>query len=212
MAIFLDSARPQQAARAQELGFVSGIITNPHRMREVGRPGLEILEDLVKIFDGHVLYQPTGQTLEARIDEAWQAYDLRPDRVVIKLPASTENLGFLKHVPEIEVAITTIYSPLQAYAAAEAGAQFVIPYVSHIEAELGDSASLVQQIAKILQGYPTELLATDISDLSQVLACLETGADHVALPLELILALGNHELTEKTVAQHTVKENHNEQS
>lgn len=201
MALFLDSARLDDARKAQSLGFIEGITTNPLRMRAVGRPPMEVLEELVDTFDGHVFYQLTGQTLEARIDEAWHAYDLRPDRVVIKLPATTENLSFLKRVPEIEVAITMVFSPMQAYAAAAAGATYVIPYISHTVGIGGDSVALIQSILAVLQHAETEILATDIQTLDQGLSALQAGAHHISMPLQLLLDMGNHPQTQQVISE-----------
>ena len=187
MPLFLDSARLEDAKKAQSLGFVEGITTNPLRMKTVGRPPLEVLEELVDTFDGHVFYQLTAQTLEARIDEAWHAYDLRPDRVVIKLPTTTENLSFLKHVPEIEVAFTMVFSPMQAYAAANAGAVYVIPYIAHIHQQQGNCTTLIQQTVQVLENFPTEILAANILSHEQASEALIAGAEHITLPLELML-------------------------
>lgn len=201
MALFLDSARLEDAQKAQKLGFIEGITTNAQHMKAVGRPSLEILEELVESFDGHVFYQLTGQTLEARIDEAWAAYDLRPDRVIIKLPATTENLAFFKRVPEIEVAFTMIFSPLQAYAAAAAGAVFVMPYVHHSMKHYGNCSTLIQEIKSMLQQFPTEVLAADIQNLDEAQQALLAGAQHITLPLDVLLSLGNHPLTQQTIEE-----------
>ncbi len=201
MALFLDSANPDDATRAQKLGFVSGITTNPQLFRDIGQPSLKVLESLVNIFDGHVFYQLTAETFEGRIDEAWQAYDLRPDRVVIQLPATTENLSLIKRVQEIEVAITAIYNPLQAYAAAEAGAHYVIPYVNRATEMTGNGLELVTQIATLLKTTSTEILADSLQSHDQALRALEAGANHVTLPLNLLLTIGDHPLSDQTIEE-----------
>lgn len=201
MALYLDSAQIEQAVRAQSLGFVSGITTNPQLIAQTGLPGLDVLEKLVNTFDGHVFYQLTATNLENRIDEAWQAYDLRPDRVVIILPATTQNLGFIRRVSEIEVAITAVYSPLQAYAAAEAGAHYVIPYFNRASQSISDGLTLVSQIARLLQPYTTEIIADSIETLEQALDALEAGANHLTLPLDLLLSIGDHPLSNREIIE-----------
>ncbi len=201
MALYLDSAQIDQAVQAQSLGFVAGITTNPKLISQTGEPSLDVLEKLVNFFDGHVFYQLTATSLEARIDEAWQAYDLRPDRVVIILPATTQNLGFIKRVSEIEVAITAVYSPLQAYAAAEAGAQYVIPYVHRASQSISDGLTLVSQIARLLEPYPTEIMADSIETLEQALDVLEAGANHLTLPFELLSTIGDHPLSNREILE-----------
>jgi transaldolase len=184
------------------LGFIEGITTNPQRMKSIGRSPLDALEELVASFDGHVFYQLTAQTLEARIDEAWHAYDLRPDRVIIKLPATTENLSFFKRVPEIEVAFTMVYSPLQAYAAAAAGAVFVMPYIHHSIEHFGDCKTLISQMVQLLDQFPTQVLGADIRTLEEAQQALTAGAHHITLPLELLLSMGDHPLTKQTIEEY----------
>ena len=203
MALFLDSARLDEAKKAQSLGFIEGITTNPLRMQTVGRPPMEVLEELVDTFDGHVFYQLTAQTLEARIDEAWHAYDLRPDRVVVKIPSTTENLSFLRKVPEIEVAITMVFSPMQAYAAAVAGATHIIPYIGHAHAANIQIIPLLKSMKAILKDMPTEILAGDIQTLEQAQLALEAGVHHVSMPLSLILEMGNHDLTQQAITEYS---------
>ncbi len=201
MSLFLESARVEDAKKAEAMWFIEGIITNPKRIEEVGLPPLEVLENLVDIFDGHVFYQLTAQTLEARLDEAWQAYEIRPDRVVIKLHASTENLSFLARVPEIEVAITAVFNPLQAYAAAEANAAYVLVHVNQAQQYLGDYQSLIAKIAKLLENSDTVLVATDIHNQEQALDALIAGAKHIALPSELMLKIGHDPNTQRAIEE-----------
>ncbi len=202
MALFLDSAHAEHATRAQALGFVSGITINPLMIRDTGQSGLDVLQVLVKIFDGHVFYQLTAPTLEARLDEAWHAYDLRPDRVVVKLAASTENLGLIRRISEIEVAITAVYSPIQAYAAAEAGAQYVIPASVLNDGEsTDDGLSLVRQIAQLLDANPTGIIVDGVQSLDRALLALQAGADHVALPVELLESVGDHPSSARAIEE-----------
>jgi transaldolase len=201
MALFLDSANPEDARRAQELGFIEGITTNPRLMAQTGRKGLEVLEELVEIFDGHVFYQVTAQTLEARLDEAWQAYEIRPDRVVIKIPAATENFGMIAKLPGVEIAITSVFSPAQAYLGVQAGVHYIIPYVNRATRLLGDGLALVGDLAQIVAGSETVILAASLKSVEEGLGALLAGAHHLTLPLELILAMGDHELSLQAIEE-----------
>lgn len=202
MALFLESAQVDEALAAQKLGFVSGVITNPRLLKQINQPPLDILEALVEVVDGHVFYQLTAPTLEGRIDEAWQAYDLRPDRVVVKLAATTENLRLMSRVSEIDAAITSVYNPLQAYAAAESGAHYIIAHLSRANELLdGQGLSLVTDIAKLLVAQSSEILVGDIRTLQQALQLLLHGAQHIALPFDLLRQVGDHPLTERVLQE-----------
>ncbi len=203
MGVYLDSANPGDAQRAQQLGFVEAITTNPTLIARTGRPGLEVLAELVEIFDGHVFYQVTAPTAEGRYDQAWEAHEIRPDKVVIKIPATLENLAMAARLIDsgIECAITAVYSPAQAYLAAQVEATFAIPYVNRITRQLGDGLAVVRDVAQILQGTQTEVLAASLKTVDEVVATLLAGADHVTIPLDLILAMGEHELSRQAIEE-----------
>jgi transaldolase len=57
VAIYLDSAIPDQARQAMSLGFVRGITTNPVLLAKVKRPASEVLRELCSICPGTVFYQ-----------------------------------------------------------------------------------------------------------------------------------------------------------
>ncbi len=197
MALFLDSAQIAAAEYAQSVDFIEGITTNPAFMVASGRAGLDVLKDLTQIFDGHVFYQLTATSLEARLDEAWQAYDVRPDRVVINIPTTIENLGLVSKLSGVDLAMTAIFSPAQAYLAAEVGVDYVIPYVHHASQTLGDGIGLVRDIAALVEGSGTQILAANLHSVDEAIAALKAGAHHITLPLNLLKDMGNHPLTQQ---------------
>jgi transaldolase len=204
MGIYLDSANPDDAKRAQELVFVEGITTNPKLIAQTGRPGLEVLSELADIFDGHIFYQVTAGTVEARTDEAWQAYKIRPDKVIIKVPATTENLAMVSRlVPAgIECAMTAAYSPVQAYLAAQVRASFVIPYVNRMVRQLGDADTVfatMRDMVRMTADSQTHVLAASFKSVDEVTATILAGVKHLTLPFELIQAMGEHELSQQAI-------------
>jgi transaldolase len=201
--VYLDSASPDDAQRAEQLGYVEAITTNPTLIARTGRPGLEVLGELVEIFDGHVFYQVTAPTVEGRYDQAWEAHEVRPDKVVIKIPATVENLTMAAKLIDagIECAITAVYSPAQAYLAAQVEATFAIPYVNRITRQLGDGLAVVRDVAQILRGTQTEVLAASLKTVDEVVATLLAGAQHVTIPLNLIQAMGEHDLSRQAIEE-----------
>jgi transaldolase len=201
LALFLDSASIEDAQRAQALGFIEGITTNPKLIAQTGRQSLDILADLVEIFDGHVFYQVTADTLEARVDEAWQAYEVRPDRVVIKVPTTTDNFALIAKLPGVDIAMTSIFSPTQAYLAAQAQAHYVIPYVNRATHLLGDGVGLLREVVEVVRGTDTQVLAASIKTIDEAMAAVRAGAQHLTLPMSLIEAMGNHELSFQAIEE-----------
>lgn len=203
MAVYLDSADINDAHRAQALGFVAAVTTNPTLIAKTGRPGLDVLRELVDVFDKHVFYQVTAGTVQARLDQAWEAHDIRPGRVVIKIPATTENLPLVAELTAggVECLLTAVASPAQVYLAAQVDARYVAPYVSRLTHHLGDGIAIVRDMARILAGTETEIVAASLKSIEEAVAVLLAGAHHITLPLDLILAMGEHELTRQAVAQ-----------
>ena len=202
MSIMLDSANPQDVRRVRELGFVEDVTTNPTLIAKTGRPPLDVLGELVEIAPGHVFYQLTADSVEARYDQAWEAHEIRPDKVILKIPATTENIAMAARLEQhgIECAITAVASPAQAYLAAQAEVAYVIPYVNRLTRTYGDGLAIVRQIAAILQDAEAEVLAASLKSVDEVVGALLAGAQHVTLPLELILALGEHEFSHQAIA------------
>ena len=62
---------------------------------------------------------------------------------------------------------------------------------------------LIAQIASIysIQGYETEILAASIRSALHIVKCAEAGADVVTSPLEPILGLLKHPLTDIGLAK-----------
>jgi len=188
LALFLNTAHIDEAQYAEALGFIEGITTF-----ETQSANLDTLTALVGVFDGHVFYQVTAPSLEARIDEAWQAYEVRPDRVVIAIPMNIENLGMISKLSGVDIALTGILSPAQAYLAAEAGAHYIIPNISTIAQSGTDVFVAMQEMTTIINRTETEILAMGIHAMSTALAVLRAGTHHLTLSLDLIRAMGNHE-------------------
>lgn len=195
MALFLDSAVIEDAHKARELGFIAGITTNPKSVAKTGRSALEILSDLVEIFDGHVFYHVTAEDLDARIDEAWEAYEVRPDRVVVKIPMTSENIGMIHKLPGVDIAMTGVFSAAQAYIAAMAQAHYVIPYLHHATQLLGDGAKLVRDVVAAVSTSELMVLAANITSVDEALTAITAGAHNLALPMHLIEEMANHEFS-----------------
>ena len=188
--------------RAQTLGFVRAVTTNPAHIAKTGRPGLDVLRELLTVYNGPVFYQATAESVEARIAQIWEIYEIGADRVVIKVPATTENYTLVHNLAPsgITFCVTAACSAMQAYLAAEVGAAYVAPYVNRLMQQLGDGLAIVQQMASAVNSTQTRVLAASLKSVEQVGAALAAGAHDVTVPLELILVLGEHELTHQAMA------------
>lgn len=203
--LYLDSALESEARAAHALGFVGGITTNPTLVTRAGRDPDELLRALCDITDGNVFYQLTADTVDARRAEAERVMAI-DRRVGIKIPCTTENLALAQSlVLDTTVAMTTIFSPAQALLAVLARVHHIIPYVNRTTRLLGAGPDLVRQMRAVIDasraGTRTRILAASIQSPSEAVAALLAGAHDMTLPLAVIHAMGEHELSDQAIQQ-----------
>ncbi|MER3545822.1 MAG: transaldolase [Chloroflexota bacterium] len=206
MSLFLDSANPEDARQAQALGCIAGITTNPTLIAQTGRPAFMVIRELCELTSGPVFYQLTRADYAGMLAEAEQADAISPGQVVMKVPCTWEGLRAVCHLRgKTLCAVTAVFTPAQAYLAAEAGARYIIPYVNRATRLLGDGPALVQLMAAVLQrggaGYETEILAASIKSPEEAVAALLAGAQHLTLPLAVILQMAESPYTAQALAE-----------
>lgn len=201
MALFLDSAHLEDARRASELGFVIGATTNPGLLARAGHTdALQALQALCPLFPGTVFYQLLGHTPDEMQAESIPFLSIA-ENLGLKVPCTVNGLAFTAQVfARVTVAVTGVFTPAQAYLAAQAGAEYVIPYVNRVTRATGDGPGLVAQLAAILDPTECEILAAGIKSAAEAVDTLLAGAQHVSLPLDVIVAMAENPLTEKAVA------------
>jgi len=155
--------------------------------------------------EGLVFYQLTGPTVEQREVEARRFAALRPGRVGLKIACTTENLALLHRLTGegLTCAATAIFSAHQALLACQAGADYIIPYVNRCTRLQGDGPALVAEMAAIAEatGGHARVLAASFRSLSEVVDAVLAGAHFVSVSLELLLAMGDHPLSDQAIAE-----------
>jgi transaldolase len=217
MTLFLDSANVSDARQAAELGFVAGLTTNPTLIAKVlnsdgptpsgVRPKNrhELVAAICDAFPGIVMVQLTASTAKEREAEGRQLLNIRRGQVGLKIPSVMENFALARHFAAEghTVGMTTIFSAGQVYLACEAGARFVFPYVNRSTRLLGDGLALVRQMRAVIQALqsPVQILAASIKTPTEGVDTLLAGANGLTVPLELLLALGNHPFSDQAIAE-----------
>jgi len=200
----VDSALVDEVRRAVALGFVRGCTTNPLLMAKVVISPHKVIEEICRLVPGPVFYQVTGRTLAEREREGREFHAICPDKVVLKIPATTENLTLITRLaPKIPCAVTAIFSGHQTYGAVAAGARWVIPYVNRTTRLLGDGGKLVREMKAVIKasGSNVRILAASIKSPEEAAAAVIAGADDLTLPLAVLSALGNHRLSAEALSE-----------
>ncbi len=200
MAIYLDSAIISEAEAVSKFGWVSGITTNPTLLAKSNLPPDATLKKLAQLTAGEVYYQIIAPNFEGMVAEGKAAFQLIGQQTVLKLPATAVGFQAVAHLsPDIPCAVTAIYSPAQAVVAAAAGAKYAAVYVNRATRILGDGMALVRDLASVLKGSNTEILAASLKSPMEAVASLQAGANHLTLNFEVLQAMGFHELSEQTI-------------
>jgi transaldolase len=200
--IYLDSALIKEAEVAVNLGWVKGITTNPTLLAKSDLSPEVTLKQLAVISPGELYYQLCANDFEKAIAEGRKAYEIIGEKTVLKIPATEIGFKVTAYLSrEITCSVTAIYSAAQAAVAREAGAKYAIAYVNRATRLLGDGLALVGEMAEVLRGSNTEILAASLKSPTEAAAALQAGAHHLTLPLEVLRAMTTHELSTKTVEE-----------
>jgi transaldolase len=208
MKFFIDTADLAQIKEANDLGILDGVTTNPSLMAKVGIKGEEAVTNhyktIAELVDGDVSAEVVSTEFSAIVEEGKKLHAIHPN-IVVKVPMIKDGIKALKWFSDngIKTNCTLVFSAGQAILAAKAGANYVSPFIGRIDDSNWDGVELIAQIANIfaIQGYETEILAASIRSSLHIVKCAEAGADVITSPLESILGLLKHPLTDIGLAK-----------
>jgi transaldolase len=208
MKFFIDTANLSQIAEANDLGILDGVTTNPSLMAKEGIKGEEAITNhyktICELVDGDISAEVLGVTYEGIIEEGKKLAAIHPN-IVVKVPMIKDGVKAIKWFTDngIKTNCTLIFSAGQAILAAKAGASYVSPFLGRIDDSGWDGVQLIEQIAQIfeIQGFKTEILAASIRNPNHIIRCAEAGAHVCTCPLDSILGLLKHPLTDLGLAK-----------
>ncbi len=213
MKFFIDTANLSDIQEAQDLGVLDGVTTNPSLMAKEGISGDANVKAHYKaicdIVEGDVSAEVISTDYEGIIKEGEELVKIDP-KIVVKVPMIKDGVKAIKYFSskKIKTNCTLVFSAGQAILAAKAGATYVSPFIGRLDDVGHDGMDLIEQIVDIYDnfGYETEVLAASVRHTTHLLQCAELGADVVTCPLNVILGLLKHPLTdiglEKFLADH----------
>jgi transaldolase len=200
MKFFIDTANLKQIQEAKDLGILDGVTTNPSLMAKEGIVGTEAVmkhyKDICNIVGkGDVSAEVISTDFDGMIEEGKKLAAIDPN-IVVKVPMIKEGIKAISW-------FTLVFSAGQAILAAKVGATYLSPFIGRIDDISWDGMDLISQIAHIytLQGYETQILAASVRNPLHIVKAAESGADVVTCPLDAILGLLNHPLTDIGLAK-----------
>ncbi|MBI3138467.1 MAG: fructose-6-phosphate aldolase [Sphingobacteriales bacterium] len=208
MKFFIDTANLAQIKEANELGILDGVTTNPSLMAKEGIKGeaavMEHYKTICELVDGDISAEVISTEFSAIVEEGKKLAAIHPN-IVVKVPMIKDGIKAIKWFSDngIRTNCTLVFSAGQAILAAKAGATYLSPFIGRIDDSNWDGIELISQISHIysIQGYKTEILAASIRNALHIVKCAEAGADVCTCPLDSILGLLKHPLTDIGLAK-----------
>ena len=200
MKFFIDTAEVSEIKAASELGLVDGVTTNPSLIAKSGRDFREVITEIAELVDGPISAEVISLDAPGMLKEARELVQISPDRIVIKLPMTSEGLKATRVLSDegVRTNVTLIFSAVQALLAAKAGATYVSPFVGRLDDIGHEGMEGVEQIKTIFDnyGYTTEIIVASVRSPMHILNAGLVGADICTIPYSVMQQLAKHPLTD----------------
>lgn len=204
MKFFIDTANVEDIKRANDMGVICGVTTNPSLIAKEGRDFKEVIKEITSIVGGPISGEVKATTVDAEgmIREGREIAAIHPN-MVVKIPMTVEGLKAVKVLSAegIKTNVTLIFTANQALLAAEAGATYVSPFLGRLDDINQPGIELVRTIAEIfaVYGYETEIIAASVRNPIHVTDCALAGADIATVPYKVIEQMTKHPLTDQGI-------------
>ena len=204
MKIFIDTANVDEIRKANDLGVICGVTTNPSLIAKEGRDFVEVVKEITDIVDGPISAEVISLEAEGMVAEANELVKIHKN-IVIKLPMCAEGLKACKILTSngIKTNVTLIFNAAQALLAAKAGATYVSPFVGRVDDTGWDGISLISEIAEIfdIHGIESEIISASIRTVNHAIESAKAGADIATIPYKVIMQMIDHPLTTAGIAR-----------
>ena len=204
MRFFVDTANVEDIKKANDMGVICGVTTNPSLIAKEGRNFNEVIAEIASIVDGPISGEVKATTVDAEgmIAEGREIAKIHPN-MVVKIPMTVEGLKAVKVLNSegIKTNVTLVFSAHQALLAARAGATYVSPFLGRLDDISQPGIDLIRQIAEIFEvaGLDTQIIAASIRNPIHVTDCALAGADIATVPYKVIEQMTKHPLTDQGI-------------
>lgn len=201
MKFFIDTANVEEIRRANDMGIICGVTTNPSLIAKEGRDFKQVIKEIADIVDGPISGEVKATTtdMQGMIEEGRQIAGIHPN-MVVKIPMTEEGLKAVKVLAQenIKTNVTLVFTANQALLAARAGATYVSPFLGRLDDISVDGVELIQTIADVFAAaqLPTEIIAASIRHPIHVTDCALAGADIATVPFGVLEKMLHHPLTD----------------
>lgn len=206
MLYLLDTGDLEAIRHCSEFYPLAGVTTNPSIIAKEKTDFWKLVQDIRKIIGPKKMLhvQTVQKTADKMVEEAQLLKERIGGTLYIKLPICEEGLKAAMELKKlgIGVTMTAIFTPAQALIAAEAGADFVAPYVNRLDNIVGDGSRVVAEIVQLLAVHhlDCQVLAASFKNTQQVHKCAMTGCQSATVSADILSAIISHPMTDAAVA------------
>ena len=202
MKFFIDTANVEDIRKANDMGVICGVTTNPSLIAKEGRVFEEVIAEIASIVDGPISGEVKATTTDAEgmIREGREIAKIHPN-MVVKIPMTVEGLKACKKLTAegIKTNVTLVFTANQALLAARAGATYVSPFLGRLDDISVRGVDLIREIAEIFAvagDIDTKIIAASIRNPMHITDCALAGADIATVPYGVIEKMTKHPLTD----------------
>lgn len=206
MRFFVDTANVEDIRKANDMGIICGVTTNPSLIAKEGRDFNEVIKEITSIVDGPISGEVKATTVDAEgmIQEGRAIAAIHPN-MVVKIPMTVEGLKAVKVLTAegIKTNVTLVFSAAQALLAARAGATYVSPFLGRLDDISMPGINLIEEITEIFQMHDikTQIIAASVRNPIHVIDCAKAGADIATVPYKVLEQMTKHPLTDQGIAK-----------
>lgn len=206
MRFFVDTANVEDIRKANDMGVICGVTTNPSLIAKEGRDFKQVIAEIASIVDGPISGEVKATTTDAAgmIAEGREIAAIHPN-MVVKIPMTVEGLKATKALSAegIKTNVTLVFSAAQALLAARAGATYVSPFLGRLDDISMPGIDLINEITEIfmIHNIETQVIAASIRNPIHVIDCAKAGADIATVPYSVIEQMTKHPLTTAGIAK-----------
>jgi transaldolase len=204
MKFFIDTANVEDIRKANDMGIICGVTTNPSLIAKEGRDFVKVIKEIASIVDGPISGEVKATTIDAEgmISEGREIAKIHPN-MVVKIPMTAEGLKAVKVLTKegIKTNVTLVFNANQALLAARAGASYVSPFLGRLDDISTCGVDLIRTIAEIFNIYEleTEIIAASVRNPIHVTDCALAGADIATVPYSVLEQCIKHPLTDQGI-------------
>lgn len=205
MKLFIDDANIEAIQKMYTYYPIDGVTTNPSILAKVKANPKDVLLEIRKIIgdDGTLFVQALGKDVNTLVEDAKAITKVLGKNTVVKIPSIPEGFQAIRTLKQLDITTcaTVVYTPMQAYLGAKAGASYVAPYVNRIDNMGYDGIYATKQIHDILvkNNMDCIVLAASFKNSQQVLELAQYGVGSATLAPDIIEGLVKNSAIDQAV-------------